>query len=167
MGTVVRGAPRGADDAWPPPGGTGTRGAGQGDRRRAEGRPSGGQDRPYRGPVAPFRGTYARGATITLSWNGNTRANSYELHGSNGRARLHNGRLDLTTPERTRTWTTEDHSAGGHTHHAWTAALHQIFLDHIGAPVGGQPPWNTAVHVAEILRAAQASAAADQQQLPL
>ncbi|WP_051580118.1 Gfo/Idh/MocA family protein [Pseudonocardia acaciae] len=98
-------------------------------------------------------------ATITLTWHGTTRTNTYELHGARGRARLHNGRLDLTTATTTYGSTTEDHSAGGHTHRTWTKAVHQAFLDQLGRAGSRSQAWNTAVHIADILTAAHTSAA--------
>ena len=93
-------------------------------------------------------------ATITLSWQGIGRTNTYELHGAHGSARLHNGRLELTTGTSTRTSYTEDHSAGGHTHQKWTEAVHRTFLDRIHRSDHDTAPWDMATHVAEILTAA-------------
>ncbi|MFI7123118.1 Gfo/Idh/MocA family protein [Amycolatopsis sp. NPDC049868] len=96
---------------------------------------------------------------IKLSWHGSTRENSYQLSGEHGTVRLRNGQLELTTPTGTYRARTEDHSIGGHTHDRWIAGVHQTFLEHTTGTHPRNEHWKDAVHVAEILAAARASAA--------
>lgn len=102
-------------------------------------------------------------ATITLNWYATTRTNCYELSGEHGTVRLRNGWLTMTTPRTSFSVETEDHSAGGLTHREWTEGVQRVFLDRVTRTSLDNEPWNRAVHVGEILAAAKASAAADQQ----
>jgi predicted dehydrogenase len=97
-------------------------------------------------------------ATIALTWLGTTRRNRYTVHGTDGRLLLHDGTLELTTRQKTQAWSTDDPANGGHTHTAWTQRLHKDLLDHIHRQDPALTPWQTAIHVADVIEAARASA---------
>lgn len=97
-------------------------------------------------------------ATITLTWLGTTRSNRYTVHGTDGSLLLHDGTLELTTRYKTQAWPTDDPANGGHTHTAWTQRLHTDLLDHINIQDPALTPWQAAIHVADVIEAARASA---------
>lgn len=97
-------------------------------------------------------------ATIALTWLGTTRSNRYIVHGTAGSLLLHDGTLKLTTRHKTQAWPTDDPANGGHTHTGWTQRLHTHLLDQVNRGNRALTPWQTAIHVADVIEAARASA---------
>ena len=100
-------------------------------------------------------GTSAR---INLTWAGKHRSNRYDVGGTGGTLSLHDGRLQLNTPQQERRWDVEDPASGGHAHADWTDALHGGLLTQIHALIPPSDPWNQAIHVADVIHAASISA---------
>lgn len=97
-------------------------------------------------------------AAIALTWEAVTRSNRYEVHGSDGNVALQAGTLTLTKSDSIQTWPTDDPARGGHASVSWTRALHTDLLDRISRSDLGVDLWQTAVHVADVIEAARASA---------
>lgn len=96
-------------------------------------------------------------ARINLTWAGSHRSNRYEVYGTEGSLILHGGRLRLRSPDQTREWPAEDPASGGHAHADWLDALHSDLLAQIEKPGPSPDPWRAAIHVAEVLHAANLS----------
>lgn len=97
-------------------------------------------------------------ARIDLTWTGGRRSNRYEVAGTGGTLCLHDGRLRLNAPGRERCWEVEDPASGGHAHADWTNTLHGGLLAQIHATMPISGPWSQAIHVADVIHAADISA---------
>ena len=97
-------------------------------------------------------------ADISLTWKATERRTRYQIRGTDGTLMLHRGRLTHTARSRTRSDPTDNLAAAGHTHAAWTRALHADFIAGIAEGEATHHHWKEAIHVAELLRAARISA---------
>lgn len=99
-------------------------------------------------------------AAVRLSWKSTLRQSRYQFHGTGGELILEHGALTVATPDKIHTLPADDMAAAGHTHTAWTQALHADFIAQ-SADYPSSHHWHQATQLAAQLQAARISAAAD------